>query len=696
MAKSLYFNKLLYQCCFAFTCWSSLLVAQDNVDEICSLTPSFEEDQLLAPVLQGLVLQGNENHLDKHGLEKISGFHVFDIMDPDEIEELRDKMELHYLNQPFRKTTLVQLKQEITDYFENKAKRSQVVLVPGQDISDGFLHLVVMDRLENEVAVADEAFPKLPLPPTDPPKPPEDHVLIPCLQGIVLIGHPEDIKTDGIKHLDDVFVVDVFIPGGAASLRQCIGPKFLGQCLTQKRLVELKRCIIDYFRMHRKPIVAIQIPEQDITGGVLQLLVVEGKLGEIRSVGNCWTPSCRLENYMSLCPGDPIDEARVIQDLSFMNRNPFRRTDVVYTPGTHPGTTDIELVTEDRRPIRVYIGAENTGVETTDRERILAGFNWGNVFGLDHVFSYQFTASPDFHKFKAHTVHYTAPLPWRHLLNVFGGVSFVHPKIPKCKRSDGYGVQGSLRYDIPLRPTQEYLHEFSWGFDFKRSNNNIEFVETPIFFGSYVNLTQLVVGYNAAWDRNGTKTTLDGEIFWSPGKWLNDQSDRAYQTLRAFAKNQYIYGKLELSHIIRVFRDFSLSLIGKGQLSNRNLLPSEEFGLGGHDSVRGYDEREENADNALLLSSELRSPVMHLFRCKNHCLKDELQLLWFIDYGLGGSHRRIKDEPAFHYLLGAGPGVRYMIAPCLSARLDWGIKLHHSKSLGRNNSRVHFALVASF
>jgi len=697
------------------------------------LTP--RENELLAPLLKGLVILGDTKNCYSSGLEKLEGFHAFGLSHCEETEELSALVEKTYLNHPLDKERLQKLKGMVSNLCSKKEGPAPVILTPCQDLSNGILLFIIAEapksdgragtknrlsstegtmhlnenpeaerspaaghreRKEGEIAVADDAFPKLPSPP--PSFPLQDEIMIPHLNALVLVGSFQEIRKEGIEHLDGIFVVDVNIPGGAQKLREEMTPLFIGKPLTQHGLQDLKKRLLAYFKSRKMPVVAIQIPQQEITGGVLQLLVIQGKLGKVRAAGNRWTSSERLESYVRLKSGDDIDENYVISDLAFMNRNPFRRTDVIYTPGALPGTTDIELLTEDRRPFRLFVGAENTGVKPTDRERLLAGFNWGNVFGFDHVFSYQYTASPDFHKFQAHTIQYSAPLPIRHVLVLFGGVSFVHPKIPFPKlRSHGYGVQGSLRYDIPLKPTQSYLHELSLGFDFKRTNNTVEFSEGPVIFGNNVNLTQLVFGYNGAWERAASKTTLDGELLFSPGRWLPDQANRNFQSLRTFSKNNYIYGKLECTHIIKILSGCSLSLLGKGQLANRNLLPSEEFGLGGYDSVRGYDEREQNADNALLLSGELRTPVWHLIKRVNRKPKDELQLLLFTDFGLGGSHKRVPDEPHTVYLLGAGPGIRYMINPFLSARADFGIKLHRDrKTLGAGRSRLHFAIIGSF
>ncbi|QVL55217.1 MAG: hypothetical protein KFB95_07850 [Simkaniaceae bacterium] len=86
-----------------------------------------------------------------------------------------------------------------------------------------------------------------------------------------------------------------------------------------------------------------------------------------------------------------------------MNRNPFRRTDIIYSQEDVAGATNIELYTVDRFPLRVYAGIDNTGNDLTGNNRLFAGLNWGNVFGTDQCFSYQYTTSSDFKRLQAHT-----------------------------------------------------------------------------------------------------------------------------------------------------------------------------------------------------------------------------------------------------------------------------------------------------
>ncbi len=472
------------------------------------------------------------------------------------------------------------------------------------------------------------------------------------------------------------------------ALKRELKPFYLNQTLSMPQIEVIKEAIVRYFQNLNKPFVRVEVPPQEVTKGVLRLVVTEGKLGKIIPTGNRWFTDKQLLSYIHLKPNAPIDEERLILDLNEMNRNPFRRTDAIYEPGELPGTTDIELLTKDRFPVRVYVGSENSGLKQTGIMRWFAGLNWGNVFGLDHLLSYQYTTSSDFYKFQAHTFNYTTPSG----LSFFGGYSSVHARLPIHHRhTDGWSLQCSTRYNVALNPGKSLLQELYFGGDFKRTNNSLEFVEERPLFGKNTNLTQLIAGYVAGIKGKRLQTNFDLEIACSPDGWLPDQTNADYQTLRPFAKVSYAYAKAALSGLYQLPKSYALFLLLRGQYASANLLPSEEFGIGGYNTVRGYEERDFNGDNAFLARGEIHSPFFHFLRSK----KDSLQLLGFLDYGITHDHKLLKKEQYSYYLLGVGPGLRYLIAPYLSVRLDWGIKLHKI-SFDESWSRLHFGVIASY
>lgn len=519
-----------------------------------------------------------------------------------------------------------------------------------------------------------------------------DSVLIPELNGVILSSEVKHFSKEEIERAaGGIEIVNLQIPGKIQQLNRQIADKFLGKPLTKQGLLDLKREIILYYRNNGRPIVTVEIPEQKIVSGVIQIVVIEGKLGKVTAEGNKYFKSSALESFIRLEKGQAINSNTLITDLDWINRNPFRQVDVIYAPGDIAGTTDIRLLTMDRRPWRVYAGVDNTGFDETDTTRIFVGANWGNVFGTEQLLSLQVTTAPNIDRFWAITGTYTIPLPWRDIWLFYGGYSHIHPDM-KTQGLDnsGYAAQASTRYNFILPALQNYLHDIVLGFDYKRTDNNIEFGGERIFKNS-INLTQFVLGYNSAYTSDYARVSLTVELFYSPGDWLPEQSNSDYSQVRYEAKSSYLYGRMAFAPIIRLPKDFAFAVTLRGQLANQNLLASEQYGLGGYNTVRGYKERQVNADDAFLASAEIRSPALPLFFRKS--VKDALQCLAFLDYAIGHDVHQIPDTAESEYLLSCGPGIRYEIGPYINFRGDLGFQLRKLDSKG---FRFHFALVASY
>lgn len=518
------------------------------------------------------------------------------------------------------------------------------------------------------------------------------------VQGIVLVGDPTGILSrKDLKGIEGLHTKDLTLPGSQLELQNRLAPIYKNQPITFEKIQKIKVAIQTFYREYQHPFVIVELPLQDITNRVLQFVITESRLGEIKIEGNRYTSKHRLKRYISLQKGDPIDQKELVKDLNFINRNPFRRVDIIYSAGSKSGTTDVTLATWDRRPFRLYAGTDNTGLKTLGRNRWMGGFNWSNAFGLDHILSYQYTAGYNLKRFQAHTIQYEAPLYWHHLLNIYGGYSTVDFPV-RCfhARTHGYSVQGSVRYDIPLSLSSALLHDFVVGFDFKRTNNTLEFIENFPRIAGNVNLTQLIIGYKGNYETNSYRIDFQGDLFWSPGPWLHDQKNTNFSKLRSGARNHWVYAHTSLNYLQKVLQRCFFNLSFQGQYSSQALLPSEQLGLGGYNTVRGYEERAFSADNGFLLSGELRSLPLKIIGRLNKHLKDGLQFLVFVDYGLGTNRHWIPQEGKEAYLLGIGPGARYTIDSFLTARLDWGFRLHDKAIFSGPDQLLYFSVVGSY
>ncbi|MDQ3623103.1 MAG: hypothetical protein M3463_11520 [Verrucomicrobiota bacterium] len=542
-----------------------------------------------------------------------------------------------------------------------------------------------------------------------------DAVLVGRLRSVVLVPNKNEVRTSRAKGAEGVHLQGLNAPA-PEKLRKAIASRYLGKPLSLASVNELTRDIIRHYRAQDRPVIDVIVPEQEVTGGVLQLIVIESRLGEVRAEGNRWFESSLLESGIRAAPGEVIRGSDIVTDLDWINQNAFRQVDAIYTPGREFGTTDLVLQTRDRSPVRVYAGFENTGTETTDENRWLAGFNWGNAFGLDHQLSYQFTTSDDFETLRAHSLSYVAPLPWRHTLTLFGayaesdvdlqfgGVDF---------NTGGESFQASARYSVPLPAFGLVTHRVFAGFDFKRTNNDLEFGGTQVF-DSHTDIFQWLLGYEISARDGWGWTSLGATTFYSPGDLGGDNEDDAFEQSRAFASADYVYGRLVLQRVNRLPGDLSLALRAVGQWSDGNLLASEQLGVGGYDSVRGYEEREARGDSGYLLSAELRSPPLSLLGRRGatsqsvdgkngktlapaaRTMEDQLQFLAFWDYGVARLHDPLPAEDQQVNFSSAGVGLRYTFNPYMSVRFDYGWPLVDTAFRDSFHGRGHLGVVVSY
>ena len=522
------------------------------------------------------------------------------------------------------------------------------------------------------------------------------------LKGIFLTDNFSDINPFGFEHIKGIKTQEINIPGNKYLLYYELN-NFLKKPINKQLIEDIRLTIIQFYRSYNHPVVMVIPPKQELSYGVLQLIVLEGKVADISIIGNKWFSSKFFKKQIKIKSGDTIEQNKIQKDIDWIDRNPFRRCYAIYSPGEKLGTTDIEFLIDDRLPFRLYGGINNTGNDVTGNNRLFAGLNSGNFLWLDQLLSYQFTSSDDFSRFHSHTLNYIIPFSWRHILSIFGGYShssanYALTDVEQLFKNSGFSLQASMRYTIPFSPKGGLRQEFIWGGDFKRTNNNLNLGGQPVV-AKLVNITQLMCEYNLNYHGEKTIANLGSSFFWSPGKWISDQSGDAFGGLRPLAKNYYFYFRPTFDLSLNFYKNAKIYLLLRGQYATENLIYCEQYGVGGFDTVRGYKEREINFDNAFILNSEIHSPSFSIARIFYHKkIQDACQFLFFFDLGWGEQHRTPLGEIKSSTLLSIGPAVRYNIVPYLLFRTDWGFQLRSlgSDGLPGPHQRLHFSLVLGF
>jgi hemolysin activation/secretion protein len=528
------------------------------------------------------------------------------------------------------------------------------------------------------------------------------------LQGIVIVEKIEDVVDRGVTGVKGLAVK------GPAFLRtkgfEAMLTKYLDRPMTDAALKEMQDAILRYCKAQGHIIVDVITPEQRIVNGTVQIVVIEGRIEkiEIAHKGHAWFSDSIVERGIHLTTNEAVQGGRLDSDLNWLNNNTyqslgwddfggsFRQVDSGFSRGAAEWTTDVRLQERDRFPLRVFGGGDNYGIPILGQNQVFVGVNWANVFGLDQRANYEFVTDTTFEKLHLHSAGYVIPLPGRQQISLFGTYAEVNPDFAEIGHSvadlseKGTYYQASGRYTISLPMIHRYEHQVSAGFDFKRT-------DTPLLFGgsasgqsNTVDVEQFTLSYNgSARDRWGnTAFSLQG--FYSPGGSLEtgDATDSAYNQFRSKTKVDYAYGRLELHRETTlplylpvsggVQEPFTWVLRGSGQYSDARLLPTEQFGLGGYDTVRGYNERVVDGDDGWLLVNELRTPHIVLGNLTGRSdAKDWVQGLIFCDYARAYDRQpsAVLLESYQETLLSAGVGMRYMVADNLALRIDYGYQL---------------------
>ncbi|MCP3879180.1 MAG: ShlB/FhaC/HecB family hemolysin secretion/activation protein [Sulfitobacter sp.] len=466
----------------------------------------------------------------------------------------------------------------------------------------------------------------------------------------------------------------------------------LDQPLTLSRLNYINQDLVLLLREQGYPVVDVVVPAgQDVSGGGVRLLLLLGRLQEVAVTGQRHFSAAAIRRGVKSQADDVISSRRLSRDLDWLNRNPFRTVDAVLQRGARPGQTRVELKVRDQRPYRVYAGYENTGTELTGENRGLAGFTLGNVFGRDHRLGYQGTVSDQSGAFKAHSLHYVVPLSWQHELKVFAVDQTSDPE----QDADGFDLsanstQYGVRYIIPL-VTRSGLssglrQNLELGYDAKESDNGLFFGGAPVS-DNLTEVSQWRLGYQFA--RPDSRGHFKGAIhgIWSPGQ---DSRDASFAQQRALADSTYTYILAYLERHTRLGRHWSWRLGLTGQWADSNLLPSEQLGIGGYNTVRGYEEYAQIGDQGVMVNNELH------FRPLPAHSSHGLDLFAFHDYGRASNVDLLPGERDRRDLSSVGLGVNYHYRSFLTLSLAYGRQLKEVEPGEDKDGRFHGSLLVSY
>jgi hemolysin activation/secretion protein len=434
----------------------------------------------------------------------------------------------------------------------------------------------------------------------------------------------------------------------------------------------------------------VVVPPQEIADGTLRLRVVEGKVGAINVEGaEHFSPE---HNYLPYLPaeGALLNVHLLRRGLQDLNRHPDKTASVVLQPGAEAGTSDVVLRVKEDHPYHVALSYDNAGTAGWHRARAYVTLQYDNLFDRSQVAMFQYGTYPwNTDEMRQYAASYFIPLaplggPVGHSITAYAGYSDAPSQTALGVFSlSGTGIVVGAGYSLPLPDLCSWRQNLTLGAEYQR-------VEDEVGFGgsSDVNVTH-TLPLSATW--HASRRHLDGTTDLSAGlHWQKDELyydfDRSnYRTARTDAGTDFLICRLGARRVQNLGRQWTGSLALQSQLTGDRLLPAQQYGLGGYDTVRGYLRRVVASDEAISARMEVRTPA--LSDLSGGALGEQVQFLTFLDYGRAQNNDPEPGELDSEDLIGIGVGARAsFFEQAVTARADLGWALNDIDSTPHNES----------
>lgn len=360
------------------------------------------------------------------------------------------------------------------------------------------------------------------------------------------------------------------------------------------------------------------VPPQSVAGGTVEIRVVEGRLAEVVVQGQRTFGEANIRRSVpALALGATPQLRHVDAQVQLANENPAKQVQVVLQPGRGTGESRALVNVVDERIVRGWVALDDTGNSRTGRWRLNLGVQHANLFDRDHVASAQFQTSPTKpSRVRVISGAYRVPFYARRMaFDGFAAYADIDGGTSATLAGDlsftGKGRLFGARLSHYLPRWGEVDQRVFAGLEHRTYINSCEIAGLPPGAcgpaGESVSVQPLVLDYTAR--RTGERplavgVSLQHNLHLGGGR----SSAANFEAVRPGAKPRYTLLRVGASAALPFAQGWQVQGRVNTQFTGDRLVPSEQFGIGGAASVRGYEERELAGDRGAAASVEVVGP----------------------------------------------------------------------------------------
>lgn len=358
-----------------------------------------------------------------------------------------------------------------------------------------------------------------------------------------------------------------------------------GRQLTLNELADVADRISAAYQHAGYPLARAYVPAQTLRDGVVRIAVVEARYGKVVLQNRSAVADGPLDATLApLEPGQPVGNRRLERSLLLLSDIPGVLASSVVRPGAEPGTSDLVVEVTPAPRYTGTVGLDDFGNRYTGRARLGGNFDVNGLLRRGDLLDFSVLTSGG-------GMNY-AQGGYRYLLNGQGttlrvAVSTLHYHLGnglEALDAHGSALVGSLTLAQPIvRNTAGNLYA-QIEFDRRLLKDDIEVA--LVHSDRHANTWIATLAGDQRDDTGVTNFSISG----SHGRiTYTDALADVIDLLTARTRGTYTKYNASVSRLQQLNPGNALYLGYVQQWANKNLDTSEEFYLGGPNTVRGYD-----------------------------------------------------------------------------------------------------------
>ena len=404
---------------------------------------------------------------------------------------------------------------------------------------------------------------------------------------------------------------------------------FLGEGKSIKDVEAARQNLEKIYHDHGYQTVLVNIPQQEVSSGIVRLSVVEAPVGQLAIKGSKYHSLETIEATVPQLQGGVVPNFNEVQkELAQVNHTDDLHVTPVLRASATPGQVDVDLNVQDTLPLHAMVEANNRYSANTSELRLIGEVSYDNLFQRNQSISVEYQTAPEHpDQAKIWSVSYVIPTQSGLVWALYAVRSDSNIAAVGDLDVIGDGSIYGLRLIDPLPSSNpSFYHNFTAGIDYKDFKQDVT-LQGSDTLASPAQYAPFTLQYTATWlgqpvpahqtaATTGARssTTFDlGTNFLIDG--FGTEGDQ-FAVKRAGASPTYVifHPGLQRQQVL----PFSWSLVAKvdGQVASGPLISNEQFGAGGVESVRGYTESERLGD---ISSRASRSTVDASRRWRSGC-----------------------------------------------------------------------------